>query len=100
MAGTGERVEHKEEEMKAPFWFPGLLGGEDKIEMHQKKTHKKWMLRMAVQKCGFWNQMPAELPCVSCGNNSQVVNLSKPQFLPLYNGMTTLTSLECCDTKR
>ena len=41
---------------------------------------------MAVQKYGFWNQMPAELPCVSCGNNSQVVNLSKPQFLPLYNG--------------
>ena len=85
MAGTHERVEHKKE-MKALFRFPGLLGREDKIEMHQKKTHKKWMLRMAVKKYGFWNQMYAELLCVSCGNNSQVVKLSKPQFLPLYNG--------------
>lgn len=53
MAGTHERVEHKKEEMKALFRFPGLLGREDKIEMHQKKTHKKWMLRMAVKKYGF-----------------------------------------------
>ena len=53
MAGTHERVEHKEEDMKALFQLPGLLGREDKIEMHQKKTHKKWMLRMAVKKYGF-----------------------------------------------
>lgn len=39
----------------------------------------------------LWKSMGLEiksidLPRMSCGNISQVVNLSEPQFLPLYNG--------------
>lgn len=71
MAGTHERVEHKEEDMKALFQLPGLLGREDKIEMHQKKTHKKWMLRMAVKKYGFWKQMSAELRVWAVGTTAK-----------------------------
>ena len=42
----------------------------------QNGCEKVWVLKANV----------CRATCVSCGNNSQVVNLSKPQFLPLYNG--------------